>query len=98
MSAKTLTFEGTYKNLPFLKEFFDANPQFTKCQDMYRSFRTFLNMYIDSKYKMVLDVNTDIGTACGQGLGIDSAETAEAFISMYENDYNAFQNAMKKKG
>ena len=98
MFEKTLTFEGPYKNLPFLKDYYDKNPQFDKCQDMYRDFCQLLIMYGNARYHVTLDSETSFSKISGLGPDLSDKETVEAFIIMYETSYKAFHEEKNKKG
>ncbi|MBR4515094.1 MAG: hypothetical protein IKO61_09445 [Lachnospiraceae bacterium] len=95
---KTLTFEGPYKNLPFLKDYYDKNPLFDKCQNMYREFCTLLIMYGHSRYHIHLNSETSLGTISGLGPDLSDKEMVDTFITMYETSYKAFHEEKNKKG
>ena len=95
---KTLTFEGPYTHLPFLKEFYDANPVYVKCQEMYREFMNLLKMYAKTNYDLIPDTSPDIDMLVKGSMGIEVPEMTEMFIARYEEVYKSFNDEMQKKG
>ena len=96
--TKTLALEGTYKNLPFLKDFSKQHPAYDACQDMQTVFTTFLiPTYSSMKYGVSMNASSSVEQLTKKGMSFDSPESVEPFIAMYEEKYNAYLDAIKKQ-
>ena len=86
LARKSLTLEGTVKNLPFAEEWLKDYPEISACQDMYAIFSNLANTYFATKY----NVNLNLGSDAEIKKFFFPKELAEVMVGQYEEKYNKY--------
>ena len=86
LARKSLTLEGTVKNLPFAEEWLKDYPEISACQDMYAIFSNLANTYFATKYS----VNLNLGSDAEIKKFFFPVELAEVMVGQYEEKYNKY--------
>ena len=86
LARKTLTLEGTVKNLPFAEEWLKDHPEIYACQNMYAVFSNLANTYFATKYNVSLNLGTDAEIR----KFFFPVEMAEIMLVEYEENYNKY--------
>ena len=95
--TKTLTFEGTYKNLPFLSDFNEKHPEYAACQAMQTVFTTFLIPgYTYTKYGVSMNAACSINNLTKTGMVFNDPAILESYIGAYEQYYNDYLKTINK--
>ena len=88
MAQKSLCMEGTIKNLPFVQEFVDSHPEFYALQKAQNAFSMMVDAYYNSKYHVSPNTGSNVKVDLAMPL---VPETAEFFITQFEEAYNKFR-------
>ena len=92
LAQKTLSFEGTYKNLPFANEFLKKNPLISKYHSVLGHIQLFVNTYYSHKYGVNPATGSTAEVAATALEPKDLVELAEG----YKSAYDIYKEELKK--
>ncbi|MCR4797321.1 MAG: hypothetical protein K5853_02620 [Lachnospiraceae bacterium] len=92
LAQKTLSCEGTYKNLPFANDFMKKNPLMNKYHTVLTHIPLFVGVYYSHKY----GVNPSTGSNAEiESTALEPSQLVE-LAEFYKMDYDKYKEELKK--